>query len=73
MEKVVKVLRKGYPVFVVTKKVSELDNSKCSPKFLELGLPDDYEVHVKCFENGTIDLRGKKQEYRIIPKTAVIA
>ena len=29
-------------------------------------LNDDVIVNVKCYEDGTFDLRGKKEEYRII-------
>ena len=46
--------------------VGELDKSKCSRKFLSHNLRDDVVVNVKCHEDGTLDLRGKKEEYRII-------
>ena len=63
---VVKIIRKGRPLFVRLMSVSELDKSKCSSKFLSHNLNDDVIVNVKCFEDGTLDLRGKKEEYRII-------
>lgn len=63
---IVKIIRKGRPKFVRLMSVSELDKSKCSSKFLSHNLNDDVIVNVKCFEDGTLDLRGKKEEYRII-------
>lgn len=64
---ILKIIRKGYPVFVRQITVGELDKSKCSHKFLQKNFDDDMIVNVKCLEDGTIDLRGNKQEYRIIP------
>lgn len=67
MSEVIKVLRKNHPCYVIQKQVSELDKTKCSHKFLTNNLPEDSLVFVKCYENGEIDLRGKKEQYRIIP------
>ncbi len=64
---IVKVIKKGKPVFAVKKKVFELDKTKLSHKFLQHNFDNDVEVYIKCFEDGTLDLRGKKGEYRIIP------
>jgi hypothetical protein len=64
---VVKIIKKGLPVFAVKKKVSELDESKLSQKFKTHGFTPDTEVYVKCYEDGTLDLRGNKEEYRLIP------
>lgn len=64
--KIKKIIRKGRPLFVKEMKVGELDKSKCSHKFLSHKFNDDMLVNVKCYSDGTIDLRGKKEEYRII-------
>jgi hypothetical protein len=66
MNKEAEILRKNMPLFVRRIKVGELDKSKCSTKFLSHNLNDDVIVNVKCYEDGTLDLRGKKEEYRII-------
>jgi hypothetical protein len=58
--------RKKFPILVRHMKVSELDKSKCSNKFLSKNLDSEEFVFVKCFRDGTLDLRGKKAEYRII-------
>lgn len=58
--------RKGRPLFVKEMRVGDLDKSKCSPKFLSHNFDDEIIVNIKCYENGEIDLRGKKAEYRII-------
>lgn len=63
---IIKIIRKGRLVSVIPSIVGELDKSKLSKKFLELNLPDDAIVNVKCNDDGTIDFRGKKEEYRII-------
>ena len=60
------IIRKNFVIDVLEKKVSELDKTKCSTKFLSHNFPDDYVVFVKCKADGSIDFRGKKQEYRII-------
>jgi hypothetical protein len=60
------IKRKGRPLFVKMVKVRDLDKTKCSHKFLSHQFPDDFDVFIKCDENGNIDLRGKKEEYRII-------
>jgi len=64
--KIIEIIRKGKPLFVRQIMVSELDKSKCSNKFLSHNLSDDTIVNVKCDINGVLDLRGKKEEYRII-------
>lgn len=61
-----KILRKGMPIYVNRIKVKDLDKTKCSSKFLSHNLPDDTFVFVKCMIDGKLDLRGKKEEYRII-------
>ena len=63
---IIKILRRNMPLFVRRMKVGDLDKTKCSRKFLLHNLNDDVIVNVKCYENGTLDLRGKKEEYRII-------
>jgi hypothetical protein len=63
---IIKILRKNRPLFVRLMKVGELDKSKCSTKFLSHNFNDDTIINVKCYEDGTLDLRDKKEEYRII-------
>lgn len=60
------ILRKNKNLFVRVMKVSELDKSKCSNKFLQLNLNQDDVVNVKCYPDGSLDLRDKKGEYRIL-------
>ena len=62
---IVKIIRKKMSIFVRIMKVGELDKTKLSTKFLSHNIADDSLVNVKCFEDGTLDLRGKKCEYRI--------
>ncbi len=64
---VVKIIKKGHPIFAILKKVSELDKTKLSHKFKTHNFDDNLDVYVKCFENGELDLRGKSGEYRLIP------
>ena len=66
MINIITIIRKGRPLLIKQMKVSELDKTKCSNKFLIHNFPDDKIVNVKCLPDGTIDLRGKKEEYRII-------
>ena len=63
---IVKIVRKKHSNFVKQFKVCELDKTKCSSKFLSHNFDDNMIVNVKCFGDGTLDLRGKKEEYRII-------
>lgn len=63
---IIKIKRKSRPLFVIPTKIGDLDKSKCSPKFLAHNFPDDMIVNVKCYEDGEIDLRGKREEYRIL-------
>lgn len=72
MSEIIKVVKKGRPVFVKKMKVSDLDPSKLSHKFKTHGFSSDTEVYVKVYKNGDIDLRGKKGEYRLIPLTAEV-
>jgi len=60
------IIRKRIPILVFEIDVADLDKSRCSHKFLSHNLPDDTVVNVRCHEDGTIDFRGKKQQYRII-------
>lgn len=60
------IIRKNMPIFVKQIKVGELDKTKCSSKFLSHNLDDNMIVNIKCHENGSMDYRGKKEEYRII-------
>ncbi len=60
------IIRRGKLLFVRVMKVSELDKSKCSHKFLSYNFDDDKLINVKCYPDGTFDLRGKKEEYRFI-------
>lgn len=64
--KIMEIVRKNHPNLVKQIKVSELDKTKCSSKFLSHNFDDNMLVYVKCYEDGTFDLRGKKEEYRII-------
>jgi hypothetical protein len=66
MNNIKEIIRKGRPLFVKVMKVGELDKTKCSHKFLLHNFNDEMLVNVKCYPDGTIDLRGKKEEYRII-------
>ena len=63
---IITIKRKGRDLFVIPTRVDELDKSKCSHKFLTHNLSSDTIVNVKCHPNGELDLRGNKQEYRII-------
>lgn len=63
---IIKINRKNKPIFVRRITVGGLDKTKCSTKFLSHNLSDDTIVNVKCYEDGTLDLRGKKEEYRIL-------
>jgi hypothetical protein len=60
------IIRRGRPLLVKPMKVSELDKTKCSTKFLSHNFNNDLVVNVKCREDGSLDLRGKREEYRII-------
>jgi len=71
MSEIIKVIKKGMPVFVVRKKVSELEENKLSHKFKTHNFDKDTEVYIKCYEDGELDLRGKKQEYRLLPTNVV--
>lgn len=68
---IIKILRKNMPVFVRVMKVGDLDKTKLSSKFLSHNIDDNVLVNVKCFVDGTLDLRGKKGEYRIIPEDCI--
>lgn len=63
---IVTIIRKNYPVLTKVVRVGDLDKTKCSTKFLSHNLSDDILVNVKCHEDGSLDLRGKKCQYRII-------
>lgn len=60
------IQRRGKPAVVREFRVGDLDKSKCSYSFLQYKFPDDMIVYVRCHEDGTLDLRGNKKEYRII-------
>lgn len=62
---VLTVIRKQHPVTVLKTVVGCLDKSKCSNKFLSLNLPDDCYIYIKCDDNGNVQYRGKKQQYRL--------
>jgi hypothetical protein len=62
---VLTVIRKKHPITVLKTIVGLLDKSKCSKKFLDLNLTEAKYIYVKCDENGNIEYRGKKQEYRL--------
>lgn len=63
---IIEIMRKGKPLFVNQIKICDLDKDKLSHKFLRHNFPDDMIVNVKCLKDGTLDLRGKKEQYRII-------
>jgi len=63
---IIKIPRRGRELFVKVMKVGDLDKTKCSHKFLSHNFNDEMLVNVKCFPDGSLDLRGKKGEYRII-------
>lgn len=69
---ILKISRKGKPIFVKQITLGELDKSKCSDRFLQHNLPDETIINVKCDEYGNLDLRGKKEEYRIIVPDGVL-
>jgi hypothetical protein len=60
------IVRKGKPLYVKEIRLGDLDKTKCSKKFLSHNLHDETIVNVKCHLDGTLDLRGKSGEYRII-------
>lgn len=60
------IIRKRYPKTVLKMKVSELDKTKCSQKFLSHNFEDDFCVYVRCDSFGNIIFRGKKEEYSIL-------
>ena len=62
----VTIIRRGRPLFVKQMRVGELNRDQCSPKFLSHNFPPDMVVNVKVLITGEIDLRGKRNEYRII-------
>lgn len=62
----IKVIKKGKPLFVRQIMIGDLEKSKCSAKFLAHNFPEYAVVNVKCTEDGELDLRGKREEYRII-------
>ncbi len=63
---VLKIKRKTKEITVCQMKVKDLDRTKCSFKFLGHTFSDEHVVYVKCFESGELDLRGTKQQYRIV-------
>jgi hypothetical protein len=60
------ITRKRFKKTVKEIRISDLDLSKCSNKFLEHNLPTDTTVYVKCDVDGVLELRGKKGEYIIL-------
>lgn len=64
--KIEQIIRRGKPLFIKKVRVGDLDKNKMSNKFLSHNFKDDEVVNVKCYQDGTLDLRGKKEEYRII-------
>ena len=64
--KMERILRKKYIIFVKKIKVGDLDKDKLSNKFKSHNFDDDMIVNVKCNSDGSFDLRGNDQEYRII-------
>jgi hypothetical protein len=65
-DKIIEIIRKTKQLFVRQMMVFELDKSKCSNKFLKCNLNPTDIINVKCYQDGTLDLRGKKGEYRIL-------
>ena len=63
---IIKIIIKNRPISAIQMKVVDLDKTKLSYKFLSHNFSDDMIVNVKCHEDGSLDLRGKKQEYRIV-------
>lgn len=63
---ILKIVRKKRLNYVRQFKVGELDKTRFSAKFSTHNFNDDFIIYVKCNFDGTLDLRGKKQEYRII-------
>ena len=65
-----KINRKNREITVLKMKVTDLDERKCSNKFLSNSLDGNSEVYVKCDESGNLEYRGKKLEYRLYPITS---
>jgi len=68
--KLLKIIRKEYPIWVTKIKTEELDLDLCSPKFRNFleNSPHPNETFVKCNEDGSFNLRLRKKgrkEYRI--------
>lgn len=63
---IIKIVRKGKSVYVKPMLCKDLDKTKCSTKFLTHNITDEHVIYVKCNEKGELDLRGKKEEYRIL-------
>jgi hypothetical protein len=68
------IKRKNVSVNVIKMKVKDLDQSKCSFKFLSHNFPSNMLVNIKCDPKGNIEFRTKrkdKQEYRIIVEDGI--
>lgn len=65
-EQIIEINRKNFPIYVRKFRLGDLDESKLSHKFKTHNLSKDTILNIKCFKDGILDLRGKKQEYRII-------
>jgi len=70
--KLIKILHKNYPIWVRRFKTTDLNLELCSYKFRNYLENHSYpeEVFVRCNEDGTFNMRLKKndhQEYRIYP------
>ena len=62
----IEIIHKNHPTLVKEMRVDELDIEKCSHKFLTHKFSGAHLLYVRCNKDGTLDLRGKRQEYRII-------
>jgi len=65
MKEIFTIIRKLYPITVLKMRVSALDPSKCSSKFLSHELNEDIFVYVKCDTKGNIVFKGKKPKYSL--------
>ena len=67
------ITHKGITLPVYRSTIKNLDQSKLSNKFKSHNFPPNHEVFIKCNEDGSPQLRGKRQEYRMLKATQLTA